>query len=41
MRTDITGRVRHDLRDCLELDRLPTVVRVRMATAGGRNPDLA
>ncbi|HEY3687425.1 MAG TPA: alkaline shock response membrane anchor protein AmaP [Streptosporangiaceae bacterium] len=40
MRTDITGRVRHDLRDCLELDRLPTVVRVRMATAGGRNPDL-
>lgn len=40
LRADVTGRVRDDLRACLELDELPTVVRIRMTTPGGRDPRL-
>jgi len=40
LRRDVAGRVRDDLCASLELDELPTVVRVRMATRGGRNPEL-
>jgi len=40
LRRDVAGRVRDDLAASLELDELPTVVRVRMANRGGRNPEL-
>lgn len=41
LRQDVAGRVRDDLAASLELDRLPTIVRVRMATQRGRDPELA
>lgn len=41
LRGDVTGRVRDDLRDSLELDGLPTIVRLRVAASTGRNPELA
>lgn len=40
LRQDVAGRVRDDLRASLELDRLPTVVRLSLAHRGGRNPEL-
>ena len=41
LRQDVAGRVRDDLAASLELDELPTIVRVRMAAHGGRDPELA
>lgn len=40
LRQDVAGRVRDHLAAGLELDGLPTVVRVRMATQRGRDPEL-
>lgn len=40
LRQDVAGRIRDDLATSLELDQLPTIVRVRMATQRGRDPEL-